>query len=317
MVVEGRMPRKGHALAHGAFTIINGIATGKGGACGVGLRLVASFELQPVPGRVDFRAAGGDAGAGSDDRLARACARRLLTTAGVADRWGARITTASEIPPARGLKSSSAAANAILLAGAHALGIEMEPLDIVQLGVDAAIEAGVTLTGAFDDAVATMFGGAVLTDNIGRRVVSWAEVPDGLEVLFLVPERRIEKQTLRRGDFAVAREEVARAFALAASGDVAQAITLNGRAYAPIVGVDNTPADRALAAGAWAAGMTGTGPAIAVLVAAEEREAVLAVLAPFQGRVLRTRPNRSPASIITEDEFSRHVAEISGGACHG
>ena len=35
------------------------------------------------------------------------------------------------------------------------------------------------------------------------------------------------------------------------------------------------------------------------------------------GRVLRTRPNRSPASIITEDEFSRHVAEISGGACHG
>jgi len=315
MVVEGRMPRKGHALAHGAFTIINGIATGQGGACGVGLRLVASFELQSVPGRVDFRAAGADAAL--DDRLARACARRLLTTAGVADRWGARITTASEIPPARGLKSSSAAANAMLLAGAHALGVDMPPLDVVQMGVDAAIEAGVTLTGAFDDAVATMFGGAVLTNNIGRRIVSWAEVPEDLDVLFLVPERRIEKSSLRRGDFDVARQAVARAFALAASGDVAGAITLNGRAYAPIVGVDPTPAERALAAGAWAAGMTGTGPAIAVLTTAEAREDVLAALAPFQGRVLRTRPNRSPASVITEGEFSRQVAEIAGGTRHG
>jgi shikimate kinase len=205
----------------------------------------------------------------------------------------------------------------MLLAGTAALGTSMEPLDIVQMGVDAAIDARVTLTGAFDDAVATMCGGAVLTDNIGRRVVSRPEFPPNLEVVFLVPERRIEKSSLHREDFAVAREDVAHAFALAAEGRIAEAITMNGRAYAPLVGVDTAPADAALAAGAWAAGMTGTGPAIAVLVAAKEREAVLAALTPFKGRVITTRPNLSPASVIPKEEHLRHMVGVAGGVRHG
>jgi len=317
MVGEGLVAgRAGYALSHGAFTIINGIATGQGGACGVGLRLVASFELTSKPGKVEFRALNGTRGK-VDDRLARACAAALLELVEATGELGALIETASEIPASRGLKSSSAAANAILLAGTAALGAEMEPLDIVQMGVDAAIEAGVTLTGAFDDAVATMFGGAVLTDNLRRTVVSWPDVPTGLEVLFLVPERTIEKSSLRREDFAPARDSVGRAFNLASQGDIAKAIILNGRAYAPLLGVDDAPADAALAAGAWAAGMTGTGPAIAVLVTAEAREAVLAALAPFQGRVISTRPNLSPASVLTEDGYAQLVHEITGGKAHG
>jgi len=313
MVGEGLVAgRAGYSLAHGAFTIINGIATGQGGACGVGLRLVASFELTKMAGTVEFRAL--DVMSGRvDDRLARACAEALLGMVEATGELGARIETASEIPASRGLKSSSAAANAILLAGMAALGAEMEPLDIVQMGVDAAIEAGVTLTGAFDDAVATMFGGAVLTDNTRRSIVSWPDVPTGLEVLFLVPDRRIEKSTLRREDFRPARDLVGRAFDLASEGDIAEAITLNGRAYAPLLGVDNAPADAALAAGAWAAGMTGTGPAIAVLVTAEAREAVLAALAPFKGRVISTRPNLSPATVLTEYGYVQLVHEIAGG----
>ena len=307
--------RAGYALAHGAFTIINGIATGQGGACGVGLRLVASFELTPRPGTVEFQALNGTRGR-VDDRLARACGRALLELVEATGELGARIETASEIPTSRGLKSSSAAANAILLAGTAALGAEMEPLEVVQMGVDAAIEAGVTLTGAFDDAVATMFGGAVLTDNARRSIVSWPDVPTGLEVLFLVPERKIEKSSLRREDFGPAREKVGRAFNLASGGDIAGAITLNGRAYAPLVGVDNAPADAALAAGAWAAGMTGTGPAIAVLVTAQTREAVLAALAPFSGRDISTRPNLSPASVLSKEGYARQVHEITGGKVH-
>jgi shikimate kinase len=172
------------------------------------------------------------------------------------------------------------------------------------------------LTGAFDDAVATMFGGAVLTDNEKREIVVWTDVPPGMEVAFLVTDRKIHKDTLKRSDFEPIHDQVQEAFDLAKEGDVASAITLNGRAYAPIVGVDDTPADAALAAGAWAAGMTGTGPAIAVLHTAEESDAVLAALAPFQGTIVRTRTSSSPGMVLSDTEYQDLREEITGGGVH-
>ena len=305
----------GYAMTRGAFTIINGIANGMGGACGVDLRFCARVELNGNAGKIETTFSGPGANSHMDDRLVRACVRRLASDVqGIdPDEVGALVETVSEIPASRGLKSSSAAANAVLMAGIAALGREMEPLDIVQMGVDCAIDAGVTLTGAFDDAVATMFGGAVLTDNEGRTIISWVDVPPDLEVVFVVPDRKIHKDSLRREDFAPIHDQVQEAFDLAMGGDVASAINLNGRAYAPIVGVDNTPADAALAAGAWAAGMTGTGPAIAVVHTAEATEAVLAALAPFQGTIVRTRTSSSPGMVLSDTEYSRHRDEIMGG----
>ena len=309
----------GHAMTRGAFTIINGIASGMGGACGVDLRFAARVELSGNGGDVEAVFCGPGANSHMDDRLVRACIRRLASNVmGIdPDGAGARVETISEIPASRGLKSSSAAANAILLAGLDALGHEMEPLDVVQLGVDCAIDAGVTLTGAFDDAVATMFGGAVLTDNEARTIVAWADLPPGLEVAFLVPDRKIHKDSLKRDDFAPIHDQVQEAFDLAREGDVAAAITLNGRVYAPIVGVDNTPADAALAAGAWAAGMTGTGPAIAVVHTAEASEAVLAALAPFQSTIVRTRTSSSPGMVLSEEDYQRLRREVVGGVQDG
>jgi shikimate kinase len=305
----------GHALTRGAFTIINGIASGMGGACGVDLRFAARVELNGNGGHIETAFLGPGANSHMDDRLVQACVRRLASDVMGIDPEdaGARVETVSEIPASRGLKSSSAASNAVLMAGLAALGREMEPLDIVQMGVDCAIDAGVTLTGAFDDAVATMFGGAVLTDNERRTILSWAEVPSNLEVAFLVPDRKIHKDSLKRSDFAPIHDQVQEAFDLAMGGDVAGAITLNGRAYAPIVGVDNTPADAALAAGAWAAGMTGTGPAIAVVHTAEATEAVLAALAPFQGTIVRTRTSSSPGMVLSGEDYQTFRNEATGG----
>jgi shikimate kinase len=302
-------------LTRGAFTIINGIASGMGGACGVDLRIAARVELYGNGGLIESEFSGPGANSHMDDRLVRACIRRLASDVMDIDpeTAGARVETVSEIPASRGLKSSSAAANAILMAGLNALGHDMEPLEVVQLGVDCAIDADVTLTGAFDDAVATMFGGAVLTDNEARKIVAWADMPPDLEVAFLVSDRKIQKDTLNRSDFAAIHDQVQEAFDLAREGDVANAITLNGRVYAPIVGVDNTPADAALAAGAWAAGMTGTGPAIAVVHTAEATEAVLAALAPFQGTIVRTRTNSSPGMVLSDQGYASLREEIIGG----
>ena len=69
---------------------------------------------------------------------------------------GANVATKSEIPIASGLKSSSAAANAAVLATLDALGEKLDVLEAVKIGVQAALEAKVTITGAFDDACASM-----------------------------------------------------------------------------------------------------------------------------------------------------------------
>ena len=306
----------GYAMARGAFTIINGIASGHGGACGVELRFLARFQLTDEPGAVETTFLGPGSNSHMDDRLVRACAHRLLSDAGLPSDRGVRVETVSEIPASRGLKSSSAAANAILMAGMEALGRSSEPLDTVHMGVDCAMDAGVTLTGAFDDAVATMFGGAVLTDNEQRSIISWPKVPGDLRVLFLFTDRKIQKDSLNKEDFQPIHDQVQEAFQLAMDGDVAGAITLNGRAYAPIVGVDDTHAQAALAAGAWAAGMTGTGPAIAVMYIAEAEEVVLAALASFQGTIVRTRVNTSPGMVLSEEEYAFHRKDILGGGEH-
>jgi len=309
-------PSTGYAITRGAFTIINGIASGHGGACGVDLRFLTRFEITDEPGGFETTFLGPGSNSHMDGRLVRACAHRLLSDAGVPRDKGVRVETVSEIPASRGLKSSSAAANAILMAGMKALGRTCEPMDIVNMGVDCAMEAGVTLTGAFDDAVATMFGGAVLTNNEERSIISWPEVPGDLRVLFLITDRKIQKDSLHREDFQPIHDQVQEAFQLAKDGDVARAITLNGRAYAPIVGVDDTPAQTALAAGAWAAGMTGTGPAIAVLYTVEAEEVVLAALASFPGTIVRTRVSTSPGMVLSGEEYAFHRNDILGGGDH-
>ena len=96
---------------------------------------------------------------------------RVLRRFGLENSFGAKIKTCSNIPIAKGLKSSSAAANAAALAATAALGKTLDDLELVKLGVDAAFDAKVTVTGAFDDACASYFGGVVVTDNLKREIV--------------------------------------------------------------------------------------------------------------------------------------------------
>ena len=92
------------------------------------------------------------------------------------NRFGAEIKTWSNIPVAKGLKSSSAAANATALAATAALGKTLDDLELVKLGVEAAFDAKVTVTGAFDDACASYFGGVVITDNLNRQIIKQVAV---------------------------------------------------------------------------------------------------------------------------------------------
>ncbi len=269
---------RAQATCFGAGTIVNAIATRKGAAFGLALRATALAESVPKAEGVQVQVSGR-----VDPSLAVGCAERVLRRSRRKASLAVRVD--SEIPISRGLKSSSAVANAVVLASARALGLELEPLQIIEIGVEAALDAKVTITGAFDDACASFFGGIVVTDNRARKIVKVDRFPDGLMAVVQIPKRVITKPSLAAKDFSSIRPQVEEAYRRALRGDYFHALELNSAAYAPILEVDETPARRARAAGAMAAGITGAGPAILALAKPGHLEAVARTLQDGESEV--------------------------------
>jgi shikimate kinase len=174
------------------------------------------------------------------------------------------VVTRSEIPMASGLKSSSAAANATVIATLDAIGESMAPLDIVNLGVEAAKEAGVTVTGAFDDACASFFGGLVVTDNSNNTLLARVNRKD--KVLILVPDRQVFSSKTDVLHSRVIAPWVDMAYDLALAGDYEKAMTLNGLLYCGALGFDTKPLILALDCGIKGVSLSGTGPSYVALL---------------------------------------------------
>ncbi len=258
---------RAQATCFGGGTIVNAIATGQGAAFGLALRATATVEPRPKEFGVRVHVP-----AGVDPALAAAATRRVLRKSAM--KSGLELSVDSEIPMSRGLKSSSAVANAVIVAAAMALGLKMDPMDVVKTSVDAAFDAGVTITGAFDDACASLLGGICVTDNRDRQLLAVDRFPEDLRAVVLIPTRTTSKASLKGIDFSSIRSQVEAAFHLALRGDYCRALEANSAAYAPILGIDDTPARRAREAGATAAGITGTGPAILALAKTAHVDAV-------------------------------------------
>lgn len=256
------MTMKGTGASHGAATIVNAIANGKGAAFGLDLRTEATVELTEGDGIAVIM----DGLPGESTALVERCVLGVLERAGGGKRYHAEVRTRSQIPVSRGLKSSSAAANAVVLATLDALNEEMPLEDAVRIGTRAAVEAGVSITGAFDDACACAMGGVVLTDNRSEEVLFHGPMPEYLRVLVHVPDLMVRKASLPRARISAVRDLVDLAFQMAQDGEYFRALTLNGMCYSTALGLDQEVALKALMNGALAAGLTGTGPAVVMLV---------------------------------------------------
>jgi shikimate kinase len=287
---------KAQAISHGAATIVNAIALGKGAAFGVDLSTKAEVTLTAEPAVIKGEITSDSA---ESTVLIEKTVTRVFQRFSVEKRFGAKVRIWSDIPIARGLKSSSAAANAVALATVAALGETLDDLTIVKLGVEAAFDAKVTVTGAFDDACASYFGGAVVTDNLQRKLVKRFTLPEGLTVLFHVPSGKSYT-----GDSDVDRMKLVKplvkiAYKEAQKGNFWDALSLNGLVYSAALGYDAAVALDALAAGAVAAGLCGKGPAVTAVAADEKVDAVKQALQRHEGTVLQTRLNHEKAKVIT------------------
>jgi len=288
---------KGEAIAHGAATIVNAIALGKGAAFGVDLWTKAEVKLTDEPSVITGEITSDPA---ESTVLIEKTVSRVFKHFSVEEHFGAKVKTWSNIPAARGLKSSSVAANAVALATVAALGETLDDMEVVKLGVDAAFEAKVTVTGAFDDACASYFGGAVVTDNLKRKLLNRVTLPDDLTVLFHVPPKKAYTADSDVDRLRTVKPLVVVAYNEAVKGNFWAALSLNGVIYSSALGFDASVALDALAAGAVAAGLCGKGPAVTAVVSNDKIDHVKSALQRHEGEVLQARLNHEKAKVLRQ-----------------
>ena len=286
---------KGTATAHGAASIVNGIASGRGSAFGVALETTATVELTGEPGRFEVKI---EDDPSEEQALSEQCVRKVLEKFGLEREHGARISTRSQIPMSRGLKSSSAAANALVLSTFKALGRPFKDFEVIELGIQASFSAGVTITGAFDDACATYFGNVVVADNFRKKLLAQYAIKEDYDVVIHVPLRKIRKRDVDTSRLKAIRLPAELAARLTMEGDFLGGMIVNGLAYSAAMGFPTEVAMRALEAGAATAGVSGTGPATVALVPPDRTQAVMGAIQACGGDdswLIRTRVNSEKA----------------------
>ncbi len=289
------MTGKATAIAHGAATIVNAMALGKGAAFGVDLWTKAEVKLTDEPHVIKAEITSDPK---ENTALTEKTVMRVLRRFSLENSFGAQVKTWSNIPIAKGLKSSSTAANAVALAATAALDKTLSDLELVNLGVDAAFDAKVTVTGAFDDASASFFGGAVITDNLNREIVKQLPLAEDLIVLFHVPPQKAYSANADVARLQTVKPLVEVAYKQALEGKVWEALTLNGLIYSSAFGYNPSIAIDALAAGAAAAGLCGKGPAVTAVTPRGKVDSVKTALQKYDGTIIQANINREKAKVL-------------------
>ena len=287
----------GRARAPAAGTVLNALANRRGAAFAIDEPVVAAVDLAP-DGPVKGTVAGEP---DADTALVERCVELVVAAHG--DGEGGTVRTESGVPLASGLKSSSAAANAAVLATLDALGVPVHDdpgagvgvarEDAARLGVRAARETGVTVTGAFDDASASMLGGVTVTDNdddalLARDPVEW-------DVLVWTPPERAytaDADVARCERLAPLADFVAET---ALAGRYAEAMTVNGFAFCAALGFPTEPLLEALPVAAGVS-LSGTGPSVTAVGEAAALAEVEATWAERPGRTWLTTTQNEGAS---------------------
>ncbi|MDQ2052736.1 shikimate kinase [Natronolimnohabitans sp. A-GB9] len=276
----------GRAVAPAAGTVLNALATGTGSAFAIDLETTATVELTS-DGDIDAEIAGRpDADTTLIERCVALTIEEHAADAGLdASTVGAHVRTESDVPMASGLKSSSAAANATVLATLDAFEISdaVERIDACRLGVRAARDAGVTVTGAFDDASASMLGGVTVTDNETDELLDRGEV-EWHALVYTPPEQSFSADADVEACTRLApmADLVAE---LALDGRYGEAMTVNGFAFCGALGFPTGPMLDALPDVAGVS-LSGTGPSY---VAVGERTTLEQVRKQWETRDGTTR----------------------------
>lgn len=279
--------RKVRAIVHGAISIVNAIATGKGSALGISLKVTAEVELQKGHGLRFITGRNGD-------RLIKNIIQKTIPKETIESNM-ISIRVDSEIPIGYGLKSSSAVSNAIVLACSQiAREEDINDNTILEVAALSSLEAKVSLTGAYDDATACYFGGFTVTDNYSRRLIRKERAPENLYAIIILPS------STTRGDVRKLRnlyDIFIDAFRFAESGQYWKAMKLNGVLASAALSSSYAPAMAAMEHGALSASISGNGPSIAAVGNEDAIEPIVGALSKYDGEIIVSKVNNEKADV--------------------
>ncbi len=271
---------RGVGRASAAITIVNALSTGLGCALGIGLyaraevtvRLARKLHRPTLEIPPEVRTP-----------LVEEALRSGLNRFFPSVPCDASLALTSEIPVAKGLKSSSAVACAVLSAVGQAARADVPPIEIARISADVSRQTGVSATGALDDALAGLTSGFVVTDNERGTLLRESPADHAWEVALFVPPTPHRPSPEWTSAFRARSGEGSRAADEAREGRWWPAMDRNTELVESVMGYDYADLrERLRQAGALASGVSGLGPALAC-VAPRERVAELLELLPADG----------------------------------
>lgn len=208
---------------------------------------------------------------------------------------------ASKIPQSRGLKSSAAISVAAVKALCEATQTSLDDADIVSLSSQAQIASGVSITGSIDDSWACLTKGWKLIDANAEDISSGVIMegaglnPDDWIVLIAAREPRKSRPQLE--DFAPMFNEFEKALITLQQGELLNCLTINGRAMCSVTNdiQGRKIANDAFINGARSSGLSGSGPAVVIIVPSLVRSSA--------DRIKSTLQRLMPADQIIETKF--------------
>ncbi|WP_290597519.1 MULTISPECIES: shikimate kinase [unclassified Archaeoglobus] len=229
-------------IAYAAGTIVNALATGIGSAFGIDMQTVVKLkpgegdEIKVVVNGVERKSV---------------VAERILRAEGISG----EVVVESEIPSGSGLGSSSAFVNALLVAVKKLKGEIIDAYEILKTNARVSLEAGISYTGAFDDAAASLLGGFVVSDNYKMRLYRWDRISSSAAIL--IPHFKRGKVNWK--EIRANSTKLRPALEDAIKGDYCSAMKRNTRYYCEMIGY---PLEIAMAG--WdigvCCGLSGNGP---------------------------------------------------------
>jgi shikimate kinase len=276
------------ATIHGAISIVNAIATGKGATLGIAAKVETIVKASDGRG---IRLESDDQSLSS--RLINRVVEEVIPKRQL-EKNKIEIYLKSEIPTGYGLKSSSAISSVVSLACHKIFKPNFTDRQVLLAGVDASIATKVSMTGAYDDACACYFGGTVVTNNYERKIVRMEKTPTNLSVAIFVPKSR------KRGNIKHLRnlkDVFEKAWNFAKDGNYWNAMLLNGFAASSILNSDPKIILRLVESGALAASVSGNGPAIAAIAKKDKIPYIKKVFSELEGRILTSEINNKKAEV--------------------
>ena len=282
---------KGHA--HGACSLLHAAGTGYGAAMALDLPVVVRLLDKPSKREVHDRdgvlPALLDAWVNGGHPLPEGFRREDL-------HWGVK----SDVPRKQGLKSSAAVCIAAIRALCAATDTPLEDEEMVALAAEAQLAAGTSLTGSIDDAWACLHPGWKLVDvqapiSEGVLIDEPGLSPEDWVVLLVLRGPREVQPTLE--DFASQMTAFQEALGALQANNPLVALTWNGRGtVAALRDIEGRKmANDSFMNSARAAGISGSGPALVIVVPSQQT--------PTLERIKSLYSMRYPDTEVIETRF--------------